>query len=201
MRPSPKHTVQVQRPKPPQLRHCRAESGSTSVLISPPPPHAGQPIFLNPLHSGHSTNPPCIQLTSSQQFPQDSSPIVYHLSEESARKKYGALGSSASFDHHPALERLLSHPASSPNGACREGRGVPLIASEAVRRSGHRGPLGGDQGWIPARTRTVERSSWWLQRNLGLTGVVIKNRIDCNKYYMTLPGRPWHNERSTNGWS
>ncbi len=64
MTPSPKQTVQVQSPTPPQLMQRRAERGSTSVLIRPPPPHIGQPIFLNPLHNGHSTMPPCINLTS-----------------------------------------------------------------------------------------------------------------------------------------
>ena len=69
MMPSPKQTVQVHTPRPPQLLQLRAERGSTSVLISPPPPHVGQPIFLNPLHSGHSTIPPCIDLLTSQSRP------------------------------------------------------------------------------------------------------------------------------------
>jgi hypothetical protein len=67
--PSPKQTVQVQSPTPPQWLQARAERGSVSVLISPPPPQVGQPIFFSPLHSGHSTMPPHTKLTSYSPFP------------------------------------------------------------------------------------------------------------------------------------
>lgn len=83
MMPSPKQTVQVHTPRPPQLLQQRAERGSTSVLISPPPPHVGQPIFLNPLHSGHSTIPPCINLLTSQCRPLNA---VARVSTTSSRK-------------------------------------------------------------------------------------------------------------------
>lgn len=83
MMPSPKQTVQVHTPRPPQLLQQHAERGSTSVLISPPPPHVGQPIFLNPLHSGHSTIPPCINLLTSHSRPLNA---VARFSTTSSRK-------------------------------------------------------------------------------------------------------------------
>lgn len=87
MTPSPQQTVQVQTPRPPQVLQQRAERGSTSVLINPPPPHIGQPIFLRPLHRGHSTIPPCINPHLLQPPPIHGRPTFYHLQEESARKK------------------------------------------------------------------------------------------------------------------
>lgn len=87
MTPSPQQTVQVQTPRPPQVLQQRAERGSTSVLISPPPPHIGQPIFLRPLHRGHSTIPPCINPHLLQAPPTHGRPTFYHLLQESARKK------------------------------------------------------------------------------------------------------------------
>lgn len=82
--PSPKQTVQIQSPRPPQLAQPSAERGSTSVVINPPPPQVGQPILVKPLQSGHSTIPPCITLSFATTGGKS---CVYHLFQESARKK------------------------------------------------------------------------------------------------------------------